>query len=357
MVQDASATSITVKSIPGSNAPGCENTSQGCFTPKEASIDVGDKVIFSNTDTAAHTFTAGTRTDGPSGVFDSGLIIEGASFEYTFVDAGTYDYYCMVHPWMVGKLVVNYQDDVGNNSPNSPPVAQISPVSSVNEGNQITLSSTSYDPDNSPQPLTYQWIQISGSNVTVDGSYSPVLSFIAPNVDKTSNIIFRLEVSDGKDSAYADISIIINDVLPPKNEKPVATILSISSVNEGTKVNLDGSQSKDPDESPQKSLTYQWHQISGIYVTISNANSKVATFTAPDVKSNEQIGFRLDISDGLDTSSSEVHVQVHDVQNITDYWWIPTLGGSGFAGYKIIKKIIDGKKIPIIRFEIKTGFD
>jgi plastocyanin len=30
-----------------------------------------------------------------------------ASFEHTFDKAGTYDYFCMVHPWMVGNVKVN----------------------------------------------------------------------------------------------------------------------------------------------------------------------------------------------------------------------------------------------------------
>ncbi|MDO8640584.1 MAG: plastocyanin/azurin family copper-binding protein, partial [Nitrosarchaeum sp.] len=49
----------------------------------------------------------GNPSDGPSGVFDSSLIMAGASFENTFDAAGSYDYFCMVHPWMVGNVQVN----------------------------------------------------------------------------------------------------------------------------------------------------------------------------------------------------------------------------------------------------------
>src|SRR3990172_3081422 len=68
---------VTVIPAPGSGVPGCE-TAEGCFIPMEATVDVGGKVIFSNTDTAAHTFTAGTAEDGPSGVFDSSLVMAGS---------------------------------------------------------------------------------------------------------------------------------------------------------------------------------------------------------------------------------------------------------------------------------------
>src|SRR3989344_6247195 len=97
---------VTITPAPGSGAPGCEETAEGCYIPKEATVDVGGKVIFSNTDTAAHTFTAGSATDGPSGEFDSGLVMAGSSYEWTPTTAGEVPYFCMVHPWMTGLIVV-----------------------------------------------------------------------------------------------------------------------------------------------------------------------------------------------------------------------------------------------------------
>lgn len=102
----ANHTEVTISSAPGSSSPGCEDTADGCFIPKEATADVGGKVIFSNTDSAAHTFTAGTATEGPSGVFDSGLTIAGSSYEWTPTTAGEVPYFCMVHPWMAGLIVI-----------------------------------------------------------------------------------------------------------------------------------------------------------------------------------------------------------------------------------------------------------
>jgi predicted secreted protein with PEFG-CTERM motif len=102
----ASDTEVTVVPTPGSGAPGCEDTAEGCYLPKEVTVDVGGKVIFSNTDTATHTFTAGSAVDGPSGLFDSSLAIAGSSFEWTPTAVGNVPYYCMVHPWMTGLIVV-----------------------------------------------------------------------------------------------------------------------------------------------------------------------------------------------------------------------------------------------------------
>ena len=90
---------VTISAASGSSTPGCETTAEGCYIPKEATVDVGGKVIFSNTDTAAHTFTAGTAELGPSRAFDSGLVVAGSSYEWTPTTAGEVPFFCMVHPF------------------------------------------------------------------------------------------------------------------------------------------------------------------------------------------------------------------------------------------------------------------
>jgi len=95
-------------SIPaGSGVPGCEETSE-CWIPNEVTVEVGGEVAWSNDDTAAHTVTSGTPTDSDSvgAMFDSSLILAGAVFSYTFEEEGTVDYFCIVHPWMQGIVVV-----------------------------------------------------------------------------------------------------------------------------------------------------------------------------------------------------------------------------------------------------------
>jgi len=96
------AFAATVTNAPGSSTPGCEDTAEGCFIPSPVTIDIGETVTWENNDTAAHTATGGSAADGPSGVFDSSLIMAGSSFSHTFDSVGTYDYFCMVHPWMSG---------------------------------------------------------------------------------------------------------------------------------------------------------------------------------------------------------------------------------------------------------------
>jgi len=102
----ADHTEITIEPVAGSGVPGCEEEPEGCWIPNTATVDVGGVVIFSNTDNAAHTFTAGTPSDGPSDVFETSLLIAGDSYEWTPDTAGEFPYFCMVHPWMQGLIIV-----------------------------------------------------------------------------------------------------------------------------------------------------------------------------------------------------------------------------------------------------------
>ncbi len=69
-------------------------------------VSVGGTVTWTNDDTAAHTVTSGTASDGPDGVFDSSILMAGKTFEHTFDEEGSYDYFCVVHPWMTGNVTV-----------------------------------------------------------------------------------------------------------------------------------------------------------------------------------------------------------------------------------------------------------
>ena len=95
-------------SIPaGTSVPGCEETKE-CYIPYTVTIDPGGEVTWSNDDSAAHTVTSGTAKDGPDGNFDSGLFMAGTTFPVKFDDyePATYPYFCMVHPWMTGEVIV-----------------------------------------------------------------------------------------------------------------------------------------------------------------------------------------------------------------------------------------------------------
>ena len=102
---------VTITTASGNlSVPGCEETAEGCYTPDNVTVDVGSIITMTNTDSAGiHTFTAGTVdgfTPTPTGEFDSGILNADQSFEYTADTVGEISYYCMLHTWMQGVIVV-----------------------------------------------------------------------------------------------------------------------------------------------------------------------------------------------------------------------------------------------------------
>ena len=70
-------------------------------------ITVGDTVVWKNADTAAHAVSSGTFTTGFDGHFDSDVFPQGKSFSYTFDEVGEYPYFCKLHSWMTGNVIVH----------------------------------------------------------------------------------------------------------------------------------------------------------------------------------------------------------------------------------------------------------
>jgi plastocyanin len=99
------ADSVNVSIPEGTSVRGCETTDE-CYIPFGVKIDVGDEVIWTNEDMAFHTVTSGNPTDGPDGQFDSGMFKVDEQFSHKFEESGNFDYFCTLHPWMQGTVVV-----------------------------------------------------------------------------------------------------------------------------------------------------------------------------------------------------------------------------------------------------------
>lgn len=98
-------TTDTTVSIPqGSSSIGCEETDE-CFIPNTITVSAGTTVTWTNDDSAAHTVTSG-QDASPDGFFDSGLFMAGKTFSHTFEEPGEYEYFCFVHLWMKGTVIV-----------------------------------------------------------------------------------------------------------------------------------------------------------------------------------------------------------------------------------------------------------
>jgi plastocyanin len=70
------------------------------FTPKELTVAVGTKVKWVNHDDIPHTIVEKKTT------FRSKALDTDDSYSFTFTSAGTFDYFCGLHPHMVGQVIV-----------------------------------------------------------------------------------------------------------------------------------------------------------------------------------------------------------------------------------------------------------
>jgi len=77
-----------------------------CFVPNNVKISTGQTVTWKNSDSQPHTVISGTVKKGPDGKFESELIEPNKTFSKKFAKKGTFDYFCLIHPWMQGKVTV-----------------------------------------------------------------------------------------------------------------------------------------------------------------------------------------------------------------------------------------------------------
>jgi plastocyanin len=101
----AAAGGSTINILEGASIQGSPD-----YDPEELTASAGAEVTVVNQDTLPHTATSGTGPQDPESAqsFDTSLINggESATLSLAQVTPGQYDYYCIVHPFMTGKIVV-----------------------------------------------------------------------------------------------------------------------------------------------------------------------------------------------------------------------------------------------------------
>ena len=105
------ATSTEIKTSDNSGMSMDCQASLDCYTPSIVTVSVGDVVTMTNSDSTAamHSFTAGSVdgfTPSPSGTFDTGIMSADDSFEWVPESSGEVPYYCLLHTWMQGTIIV-----------------------------------------------------------------------------------------------------------------------------------------------------------------------------------------------------------------------------------------------------------
>lgn len=164
----------------------------------------------------------------------------------------------------------------------------------------MTLDGSGSDPDND-LPFLYLWTQTAGDPVTLSDPAAAGPTFTAP--DDPGMLTFTLIVTDRWGLASAPDTLVITVT----NQAPVADAGTDQTVDTLALVTLDGSASDDPDND---ALTYQWAQMAGPAVTLSDPHAILPTFTAPG--DPDTLTFTLIVTDswGLVSAPDEVVITV-----------------------------------------------
>jgi len=171
----------------GASNPHFETEAKFWYSPPVVTISNGDTITWINSDKEIHTVTSGKGVDRgqfvqgimegkPDGYFDSGPFKPGDSWSFTFDKPGTFYYFCTIHPWMNGAIVVsnNIPDvatDAQGNAIDKFPIIQYTQGKVIEAdltwephviltGEKITFVFQFYNPQNSNilPPTEYQFI-------------------------------------------------------------------------------------------------------------------------------------------------------------------------------------------------------
>src|ERR671911_304773 len=106
--------------------------SNHAFNPAQLNVAPGTTVTFVNNDTEPHTATA------DNGVFDTGVLEPGYSFDVFFDGSGTVTYHCELHPHMQGSIIVGQADAASGTEGTNPPNQSAEVVPSVPPTSEAT---------------------------------------------------------------------------------------------------------------------------------------------------------------------------------------------------------------------------
>src|SRR5215204_3947327 len=167
------------------------------------------------------------------------------------------------------------------------PIAKATGPIEIAEGEKAILSGEgSVDPDG--DLLQYQWKQVGGNLVDLTNPNSVEAEFTAPTVGQNDIADFELIVKDSRGNVDTDrLSVLIYGE-QPQQQPPIAKATGPIEIAEGEKAILSGTGSIDPDGDL---LQYQWKQVGGAVVDLTNPNDIEAEFTAPTVGQNDIADF------------------------------------------------------------------
>jgi plastocyanin len=130
------------------------------FSPGSVTVHVGDTITWTNNGPSTHTATA------HDGSFDTGQLKKGQSASHTFTHAGTFTYFCQIHPFMHGTVVV-LAAPAAATSPTVPSsAAPAGTTTSPATGSGGSTGSPTPAPATTPAPVAHSALPVTGLDLT-----------------------------------------------------------------------------------------------------------------------------------------------------------------------------------------------
>ena len=190
-----------------------------------------------------------------------------------------------------------FDTPITNGSSNAAPTVSAGEDQTVDSGKTVSLNGTASDSDGTI--ATYLWSESNTSDLTITDATSASASFVAPNVTEVTAYTLNLSVTDNQGLTVSDLVQI--SVQPVAAGQPIANAGVDQIVDEGAAVNLGGSGT----DAGGSIAGYLWEETSAGGITLSNATSAIASFTAPTVANTTTYTFRLTVTDNEDNTDQD----------------------------------------------------
>lgn len=162
----------------------------------------------------------------------------------------------------------------------------------------------SSDPDG--DTLTFNWTQVSGPTVSIDNANQARASIVVPELEVSESATFQVVVTDT--DGLTDTAQVAIEFRGANSAPNASANSALRRVPSGQAVTLSASTSGDPDGD---TLAYLWEQVAGPSVELSSPEGETTQFNAPTVTTEQDLTFRLTVSDGFLEDTDEVTISVY----------------------------------------------
>lgn len=304
-LQQSFADVYTLTIPSGASSPDCQS-SGGCYLPTYVSIHVGDTINWDNHDSAAHTVTSGDNDSGPDGSFDSGLFLDGRTYSHTFDESGEFPYFCQVHPWMTGTIVVDDSSSGSNSYTNS--ITVYTDSSRYSEGDTINIAGRVGEKI-SGYPVTLQIVSANGNLVTVESLDVENNNIFETSIDAGGSLwsatgTYVVKVLYGTDAVTAETTFYYTSKSSSSGQ-PSANSIQVGNLGQRVNYQISGGKvlSADLDYAAQ-SIIFGMDSTRDGQIKIVLPRSVLDARNGPDGKSGSDVDFFV-LTNGFETDFDE----------------------------------------------------